>query len=155
MKEIWYLLKCPKGNEAEYVQKYQELTDSKNLQEVVCFEYHRMMRYGGSWHLERRTLLPGCIFLVGTADIKLKERAVPLIPCESPYLKELCQEDNLIAMSKGIIKAGKTIVTNGPLKGRERLIKRIDRHKRTAEIEIFLSGQKEQVTVGLEIYEKQ
>ena len=46
MKEIWYLLKCPKGDETDYVQKYEKLADPKELQEVVCFEYHRMIRYG-------------------------------------------------------------------------------------------------------------
>lgn len=154
MKEIWYLLKCPKGDETDYVQKYEKLADPKELQEVVCFEYHRMIRYGGNWHLERRTLLPGCIFLSGTRAMELKEKAVSLIPCEPSCLIELCQEGNLVAMSKGVIKNGNTIVTSGPLKGREPWIRRIDRHRRTAQIEIPLGNQKAQVTVGLEIYEK-
>ncbi len=155
MKKIWYLVRCPQGDEADYAQKYQELADQKELQEVVCFAYHRMIRYGGSWHLERRTLLPGYIFLSGAKDIKLKENVESLIPCDPPYLKDLCQEDNLVAMSKGVIRDGKTIVVSGPLKGREKLIRRIDRHKRTAQIEVPLEGRTAQVTVGLEIYEKQ
>ena len=64
-------------------------------------------------------------------------------------------EGNLIGISKGIIKDGKSIITSGPLKGRECLIRRIDRHKRTAEIEIPLVDKSTRVTVGLEIYEKQ
>lgn len=57
-------------------------------------------------------------------------------------------------MSKGVIRNGRPVITSGPLKGREGLIRKIDRHKRIADIEIPLAGERRQVTVGLEIYEK-
>ena len=86
----------------------------------------------------------------------LKSRwEISIIPCEVPYLKEMCQGGSVVGISKGIIRNGRVIVTSGPLKGRESLIRKIDRHKRTAKIEIpFTDGQK-QVTVGLEIYGKE
>ena len=146
------------------MKKYLELVVLEEMEEIVCFEYQRMMRYGGKWHLERRMALPGCVFLAGT-NVRMPRRSwktfceikrdISLIPCETPYLKELCQDQNLIGMSKGVIKNGAPIVTSGPLKGREGLIRRIDRHKRIAEIEILFTGEKKQVTVGLEIYEKE
>jgi len=168
MRAIWYLLKCPEGYEADYTKRCPELVAPQELMEVVCFKYQRMMRYGGKWHLENRMLLPGYIFLSGTevmatnGDYKEskggKERSpsvlVPLIPCGIPYAREMCQKGDLVGLSKGIIRNGKPIVTSGPLKGREGLIRKIDRHKRTAEIEIPFVGDKKQVTVGLEIYEK-
>ena len=157
MNTIWYALKCPEGREKDYTEKYQKLASSDGLKEVICFEYQRMMRYGGSWHLERRKLLPGWIFLSGTKAIEAERDGDigSIVPCETFRLKELCQGEYLIGMSKGMIKDGKTIVTSGPLKGRESLIRRIDRHKRTAEIEIPLVEDGTRVTVGLEIYEKQ
>lgn len=85
----------------------------------------------------------------------LKEgEEISLSPCEPPFMRELCQEDSLIGMSRGILKDGVPAITSGPLKGREELIRRIDRHKRTAEIEIPVDGKRQRVTVGLEIYEK-
>ena len=161
MKKIWYLLKCPKGDETDYVQKCLKLVDSE---EIVCFQYQRMMRYGGGWHLENRMVLPGHVFLTGSNVMALErnwqgdgemKRTISLTPCETPYLKDLCQDGILIEISRGVIKNGVPIVISGPLKGRERLIRRIDRHKRTAEIEIPFNGAKKQVTVGLEIYEKE
>lgn len=77
-----------------------------------------------------------------------------LSPCEPPFLKELCGDGSLIDMSRGIIKDKIPTVTSGPLRGREQLIRKIDRHKRTAEIEIPIDGKKQRVTVGLEIYQK-
>jgi len=164
MKEIWYLLKCPKENEEDYRDKCHEFVDAGELREVICFQYQRLMRYAGEWHVESRPLLPGYIFLSGSGAVALKrkqghgvgmEREISLSPCAPPLMKELCQDGSLIGMSRGIIKNGTPIVTSGPLRGREGLIRRIDRHRRTAEIGIPITGQEERVTVGLEIYQKQ
>lgn len=158
------MLKCPVGNEADYAKKYQHFATYENLWEVICFQYQRMLRYGGEWHLEKRTLLPGYIFLSGEmenigemdADMEGRRKSkLSLIPCEAPFWKTWCAKDNLIAMSRGIIKDGNLVVTSGPLMGYERLIRRIDRHKRTAEMEVSLAGEETRVTVGLEIYQKQ
>lgn len=164
MSEIWYLLKCPEGAEADYIEKYQELAGESGLQEIVSFQYQRMLRYGGSWHLERRTLLPGHIFLSGAEKMivgrwgrkgKKREKDMLLLPCKVPFLKMLCSEDGLIDISRGIIRNGVPVVTEGPLKGREQLIRKIDRHKRTAEILVPLDSKTVEVTVGLEIYQKE
>ncbi len=164
MKKIWYLLRCPAGNETEYTETYSKLVSPESPGEIVCFQYQRMMRWGGMWHLEKRLLLPGYIFLSGTKRMEAGEGCreagggagpVSLTPCESPYLKELCRDGALIDMSRGVIRRGGTVITSGPLKGRESLIRRIDRHKRIAEIEIPLGGDKKRVIVGLEIYDKQ
>ncbi len=149
---------------------------SGKLQEVICFQYQRMLRYAGRWHLERRTLLPGCVFLSGSeswvpesdvsamgaqksrqTDVQAGGRGngISLAPCEPPFWKTLCQKDYLLPMSRGIIKDGSPIVTSGPLVGHEGMIRRIDRHKRTAEIETPFAGQEMRVTLGLEIYQKQ
>lgn len=155
MRKIWYLLRCPKESEDDYRQRCRELVAAEALQEMLCFQYQRLMRYRGEWHLERRPLLPGHIFLSGARKPALKEtKDLSLSPCEPSFLKELCKEDSLIDLSRGVIKDGILTITSGPLKGRERLIRRIDRHKRTAEIEIPIDGKRWQVTVGLEIYEK-
>lgn len=151
MKIIWYLLKCPEGKEADCVEQYRRLTEPEGIGEIICFQYQRMLRYGGRWHLENRTALPGYIFLSDSKTVA----SPSMIPCHISCLKELCSEGNLIGMSQGIIKNGIPIVTQGPLKGREHLIRKIDRHKRTAEIEIRLAGRTERMSVGLEIYEKQ
>ncbi len=145
------------------MNSYPELIELEKTEEILCFQYQRMMRYGGMWHLEKRMVLPGYIFVAGTDVLtksKWQENAkqrckVSLTPCEVPYLKGMCKTGSLIELSRGIIRNGDTVITSGPLKGRERLIRRIDRHKRTAEIEIPLVGGQKQITVGLEIYDKE
>ncbi len=169
MKIIWYLLRCPEGKEENYVQRCQRLINPEGIGEVVCFKYQRMLRYGGGWHFENRILLPGYIFVseAKTGKIKEKDKSSPncgegfrelrpfMIPCKVSCLKVLCSEGNLIGISRGIIRNGIPFITQGPLKDREHLIQKIDRHKRTAEIEIQLAGKTKRMVVGLEIYEKQ
>ena len=46
------------------------------------------------------------------------------------------------------------IIQTGPLKGNEGLIKKIDRHKRKAWLELNLLGRTVETQVGLEIVEK-
>lgn len=160
MKAIWYLLKCPEENEREYVERCQKLPETENAQDIICFQYQRMFRYGGGWHLETRRLLPGCIFLSEAKAAGMKEEVeedarVSLVPCKVNSLKSLCSQENLIGISRGIIKDGIPMVDSGPLKGREYLIRKIDRHKRTAQLEIPFADTDTRITVGLEIYEKQ
>ncbi len=162
MRKIWYLLKCQEGNETDCLNRCLQLIDCRGIEEILCFQYQRMIRYGGEWHLERRIVLPGYIFLSGT-DVLCKKmweesqkgsNDIFMTPCEVPYLKTMCQNGSLVGISRGIIQNGTVIVTSGPLKGREYLIQKIDRHKRIAEIEIPLAGDRKRMMVGLEIYEK-
>ncbi len=161
--EIWYLLKYPEAKEKDCVNRNFKDIYVEELGEILCFQYQRMIRYGGKWHLEKRLALPGYIFVDGSDEMikngwyrkKIGECDIFLIPCEIPYLKGMCYKGSLIELSRGIIKYGDVVITDGPLKGREALIQRIDRHKRTAEIEIPFAGGQKQITVGLEIYEKE
>ena len=71
---------------------------------------------------------------------------------EERFLRGLCGGTHHSGMSRGYIRDGHTYVTEGPLQGKERLIRKIDRHKRLAKLE--MPGSFRGVNVGLEIYEK-
>ena len=71
---------------------------------------------------------------------------------EEQFLLGLCGGTHHSGMSRGYIRDGHTYVTEGPLQGKERLIRKIDRHKRLARLE--MPGSFRGVNVGLEIYDK-
>lgn len=77
---------------------------------------------------------------------------IPVYKEEEEFLRGLCDESYHSRMSKGYIRDGNTYVTEGPLQGKERQIRKIDRHKRLAKLE--LPGRFHNVNVGLEIYNK-
>ena len=66
----------------------------------------------------------GLTKLLGTGG-----EVVPLSEDEVAFLLEFGGEKQVVEMSEDIIENSKVIVTDGPLQGKEGLIKKIDRHK--------------------------
>ena len=59
-----------------------------------------------------------------------------------------------MSLSKGHIREGRTHVTLGPLLGKEALIRKIDRHRRLARLEVSAGEGHLQMYGGLEILTK-
>ena len=81
-------------------------------------------------------------------------RITAIYPEEEAVLRRLVDKDEVVDISKGIIVDDRIIITEGPLKGMEGMIKKIDRHRRTVAIEIEMFDRKVLMNVGLEIVEK-
>ena len=56
--------------------------------------------------------------------------------------------------AEGIIENDTVLITRGPLKGHEGMIRRIDRHKRRAYLTVRMFGRTMETQVGLEIVAK-
>lgn len=80
---------------------------------------------------------------------------MPLAPDEAAWLNAFTDvETHVVQMSEGFIEGDRVLVTRGPLKGHELEIKRINRHKREAELEVPILGRTKRIKVGLEIVSK-
>jgi transcriptional antiterminator NusG len=92
-----------------------------------------------------------CIFyLLGDGNLNY----VMLSEDEKNFLLEFCNDDYIIEDSEGFIVGDKVFVKSGSLRGKESIIKKINRHTRRAEIELMLLGDLRRVRVGLEIISK-
>ncbi len=60
-----------------------------------------------------------------------------------------------LKLSSGIIKDGRLLIIDGPLKGFEEYVVYIDRHKMRAEIEMELFGEKRRFSAGLIVKKKE
>lgn len=117
--------------------------------------------------MQKKHLFPGYVFVV-TEDIEelhemlkrvmgmtrllgVGEDIVPLTEEEVQFLKRFGGEEQVVEMSEGIIENSETKILSGPLVGMEGTIRKIDRHKRKAWIEIEMFGRMQLVQVGLEI----
>lgn len=69
-------------------------------------------------------------------------------------LMKLYGRKHCIENSKGFVEGDKIKVLAGPLSGKESIIKKINRHKREAIIEIEIMGVIQKINVGLEIVKK-
>ena len=167
---IWYVLYCPNQKEEILLSACKCHLTREALGEAFIFTYDRMRRYDGAWHLERRLLFPHYLFLeTGNEEKLAKElkqysnvfpvferdgKLVQVEPEEERFLRALCGAEHHSRMSRGYIRDGQTVVTEGPLKGKENLIRRIDRHKRIARVGMPSTGQLREMQVGLEIVAK-
>ena len=91
----------------------------------------------------------GMTRLLGTGD-----EIIPLSQEEVDLLLKLGKEEQLVAMSTGIIENDQVRILTGPLQGMEGYIRKINRHKRKAWVSIEMFGRSVDMEVGLEIIKK-
>lgn len=77
-----------------------------------------------------------------------------LYPHERSFIESFTNHQRIIETSTGFIEGDKIIITEGPLVGHESQIKRIDRHKKIAELDISMFGQIRKIKVSCEILSK-
>ncbi len=134
--------------------------------------YERMRKYEGAWHLERWNLFPECVIFECKGEEELRQilqglekelflngdrietRVIAVEKAEEEMLKEMSGAGRNLSMSKGVIRKGKLQVLEGPLQGREKLIRKVDRHKRIAFLTVEGVGDEVCLKAGLEITEK-
>ena len=167
---MWYVIQVRTGTEEDIQTQCAKLIGSEALERSFIPYSEQMKRYHGQWHKEKKPLFPGYVFLISPDKeqlfLQLKQvmgltkllgtgdEIVPLTEEEIRFLLEFGSEEQIVAMSEGIIENDQVLITRGPLKGREGLIKRIDRHKRRAYLEIGMFGRTLKTQVGLEIIRK-
>ena len=90
-----------------------------------------------------------------TKLIGIGDQIVPLVQEEVELLMRIGTDKQLVEMSSGIIENDRVRILSGPLMGMEGNIRRIDRHKRIAYLEIEMFGRTVEMKVGLEIIRKE
>lgn len=169
--EKWYVIQV-RSRQEEKIKKSCEILISNDIL-TKCFipKNKRLKKVTGKWIEVDETLFPGYVFLVSDYPdglfLELKKipdltkmlgktdhEIFPLYDDEVEFLKSFSNEEYVVEMSVGFIENDIVKITSGPLQGKEGIIKRIDRHKRIANIEVELFGKITQAKVGLEIISK-
>ena len=167
---MWYVIQVRTGTEEEIQRQCETIIDKSILEKSFIPKYEQERKYQGEWHTELKILFPGYVFLVSGEKEKMffevkriigvtkllgtGETIVPLTDEEVNFLLRLGGDEQTVEMSEGIIENDRVVVTSGPLKGSEGLIRKIDRHKRKAWLEIEMFGRTVEMQVGLEVVGK-
>lgn len=181
VENIWYLLDCRGREEQATVDLCKKFVSENLLEAAWILRCQKLLRYQGEWHVAERNLFPGYVVLSVSDEHKnsLGKMLAGIFPQSSreerngslyavgrsreERLKRLCRGSTLVCLSRGCIYGRDLIVTGGPLAGYEGSIRKIDRHKRTAWVEMPGGNDggsaKEaavlrKICVGLEVYEK-
>lgn len=168
---MWYIAHTTVGRELDAVDKCRKAIPEDIAARVFSPIWQHAKKYEGSWHLDDDILFAGYIFIESDSDSKTLEKLLWRMPNvvspvriggdfnalnkeEEQYLRQLMDEYNCIAMSYGYIVDDQLMIYKGPLSGKSDMVKKIDRHKRIADIEVYLWHQPKRVRVGLEIIDK-
>ena len=167
---MWYVVQVFTGEESECIDLCKRLIDSSIYENIFVPMYVCKKRYAGEWHDELKVLFPGYMFIeteniddvIGelkriptlTKVIKSADEVTPITEEEQKFLMDMLDDDYVLRVSQGMIIGDTVEITEGPLQYYSGKIKHIDRHKRTAQIEVDWFGGINSVTVGLEIISK-
>lgn len=138
------------------------------LRDCFVLERQALRRVQGAWTLAAEIMYPGYVFLVTNDSRALQERLKELPPFgrlletddgalrtldshEVAFITSFGGPDHRVRLSRGAIVNGELVIHEGPLQGRTSLIRKIDRHKRVARLDI---GGAHTATVGLEVVSK-
>lgn len=144
----------------------KEQVSKTAMKDIFVLTYDRMRRYEGAWHMEQKVLFPSYIILESNDGVLLEEEIrnrsllgpgrefSPISQDEENFLRRICGKKYHLKMSKGVIRQGVTTITDGPLRGMERLIDKIDRHKRMVRLRTPKGENIRYLPAGLEIVEK-
>lgn len=167
---MWCVMQVPTGQEQELQKKCEERLGPPVLEKSFLPYYDEMRKIHGVWTIVRKILFPGYVFMITEQPrellqslrkvsgwktlLKAGDDILCISPAEEEFLKQFGSKDQVVHVSRGIIEGQKIIVTEGPLMGHEASIRRIDRHKRLAFLELHLFSEVIHTRVALEIYEK-
>lgn len=171
MYNNWYVIQVKTGNEEKIKYICQRLIPKEILIECFIPKTKRVRKIRGSFHEREEILFKGYVFMISDAIDDLYQslklipeltkvlgndgtNILPILKEEAIFLLKFGKEDHIVDMSKGYIIGSKIMITTGPLVGNEGIIRKIDRHKRIAYIEVKLFDQITTVKVGLEIISK-
>ena len=167
---MWYVVQVRTGTEENIRTQCLRKISSEILERCFIPYYEEKKHIRGEWTVQKKVLFPGYVFVVTEDMEKLHEslksvigltrligtgrEVVPLTEEEKQFMLDLGGEEQVVPLSEGIIENSVTKIRSGPLKGREGLIRKIDRHKRKAWLEVEMFGRKQEIEVGVEIVAK-
>lgn len=166
---MWYVVQVMTGNEHQVAALCKESL-LKEQEEAFIPMYERKRKVRGNYEIVKSVLFPGYVFFQ-TEDVEglfycLKNVSgltrilqtgnefTPLHESEVDFLSRFGGKEHVVELSVGYIEGDKVVITEGPMADWQGKVKKIDRHKRIAVLEVEFFGRITDVTVGLEIVGK-
>ena len=171
---MWYVMQVISGQENRTVFLVEEIVSKRALESCFVPERKLKKKFRGAWHEVTEKLFPGYVFMISKRPRLLYEelKQIPALTrmlgrC-GEYFTPLSEEDvcmmeklqngkdgggNLeVEISKVAVEDGNQVrILSGPLVDLERQIKKVNLHKRIAEVEMDFMGDRILINFGIEI----
>ena len=172
---MWYVIQVMSGKEEAMRRLLGRMVPRSLLADCFTPRYETQMKVRGQWQTVTKVLFPGYLIvdtqqveelhqaLTGVPELtrvlSVGEKFVPLTAEERTWISTFASNaDHVVPMSTGVVEefadGDRIVVTAGPLKGHEALIKSVNRRKSLAFLEIEMFGRKMTTRVGLGIVAK-
>ena len=169
---VWYVVQVMAGREFAVQRLIERMAGDEVLSEcfVPCYEVQKHIR--GAWRTCMSVLFPGYLIVVtdNASDLQAALRRVPafakvlgsdgkfipLEPREIAWIDAFTEKGHrVIGVSEGVVEGDQVVILKGPLMGHAGWIRKIDRRKRTAYLEMEMFGRTIRTKLGLGIVRKQ
>lgn len=167
---MWYAMQILTGQEEKTKELCKMIIKQDVLPEIFYPKVETMRKCRGIWEKISEPLFPGYLFAVTEQVDELFSRLkqvpkltkllgsgltfVPLSKEEEVLLSRLLNRVYTAEFSTGFIEGDRLVVESGAMKGMEGMVRKIDRHKRVAFLEINMFGRKLDMKLGLEVVRK-
>lgn len=167
---MWYVVQVVGGQEKSTLELVQHFVDGATLKEAFIPQREIMRHRDGKWVKGYEILFPGYLFVDASNPDKLfselvqvpaftrllgsDEAFIPLTRQEMGLINAFAGDNHIVEMSEGIIEGDDIRILRGPLRDCDAVIKKIDRHKRVAYVQMHILGRETLVKLGLEIVRK-
>ena len=153
----WYAVRVPAGSERAFAEGCRRELGADMLEGCFAPCRERYVRRQGAWRVELAPLFSGHVFAASRDAAALAKGLgqlpfpasiaggeghahVPLAAGVQAWLASALDEAHVLRASEGRIEGGVLTVERGPLQGSERIVRKIDRHRRTAYVELGDGG---------------
>ena len=178
---MWYVVQVTTGQEQQVCDLVTRIAAKEGeqpdahvgpgkplLQECLVPTYETERKYHGEWQTRRYKLFPGYVIAV-TDHVDLLNRQlrsvrtftrilgnedafIPLDRAEMAFIDSFTSQRHRVIRMSHAVKEGDTVrVTDGPLVGQEASIRKVNRRKGTAIVEMAMFGRTLQVEIGLAV----
>lgn len=176
-RQRWYVIQVQTGREQAMCKRIERVcseadivrADGEHLvEEVFTPRYKTRIKFRGEWQDAIKLLLPGYLIAVTahpeelhellrnmsdfTRLLTMGESFVPLRDEECQWIDEWTTKgDRVVEMSLAVASGNSWAIYEGPLKGHEGMIVKVNRHKCLAVIEMHVGQMRVHAPVGLAI----
>ncbi len=163
---MWYVMQVRVGSEERIAQQCNTRIPESILKRSFIPYSEALFKFHGEWTTLKRRIFLGYVFLDTdnieevlkylykmpdmTKVLGVGNEIVPLTEEEVDFLLQLGGEEQVVRLSRLMLDGTKVTVLNGPLKGKEGLIKKINKHKRRITLETDLFDRLQEIEVGFE-----
>ena len=166
---MWYVIQTHGGEEERTADMIRKRVSSACLEECFVPKRERMKKFHGTWNQVEEVLFQGYVFVVSDRPKELYEelkripRLTKVLGREEEYFFSLNKEDEELirrmgnqghktSVSKIEIAEGRQIhVVEGPLKGFEGDVVKVNLHKREVAVRVRFMGREMELYMGVEV----